>query len=188
MIVRMSDDDPNRGNFEDIAKALADEVTRAFERISDIDVDEIARTASTEAERARQWIDELGRWLREQAGAAGVAGFPGAAWDDPRAAADAPRPATAPPADDPLKHAGPHPLDLPTADQGLALAALDSGRWRIEPGTSALSVIGDGPGPRDALGLVRELRVRDWLSAEGEITLAGRNALRRWLEAAGPAT
>ena len=32
--------------------------------------------------------------------------------------------------------------------------------------------------------LVRELRVRDWLSAEGEITLAGRNALMRWLDAA----
>ena len=28
-----------------------------------------------------------------------------------------------PAADDPLGHAGPHPLDLPTADQGLALAA-----------------------------------------------------------------
>jgi hypothetical protein len=31
---------------------------------------------------------------------------------------------------------------------------------------------------------VRELRVRDWLSADGEITLAGRSALNRWLEAA----
>jgi hypothetical protein len=184
----MSDDEPDRSSFEEVAKALAEEVTRAFERISDIDVDEIARTASAEAERARVWMDEVGRWLREQAGAAGAAGFPGAMWsDEPPAAADAPRPASAPPADDPLTHAGPHPLDLPTANQGLALAALDSGRWRIEPGTSALSVVGDGPGPRDALGLVRELRVRDWLSADGEITLAGRNALRRWLEAASTA-
>jgi hypothetical protein len=185
----MSEDDQDRSNFEEVAKALAEEVTRAFERISDIDVDEIARTASAEAERARVWIDELGRWLREQAGgAAGAAGFPGAAWsDEPPAAADAPAPATASPADDPLTHAGPHPLDLPTANQGLALAALDSGRWRIEPGTSALSVVGDGPGPRDALGLVRELRVRDWLSGDGEITLAGRNALGRWLEAASTA-
>jgi hypothetical protein len=182
----MSEDDQDRSNFEEVAKALAEEVTRAFERISDIDVDEIARTASAEAERARVWIDEVGRWLREQAGAAGVAGFSGAAWnDDPPPAADAPT--TAPPADDPLTHAGPHPLDLPTANQGLALAALDSGRWRIEPGTSALAVVGDGPGPRDALGLVRELRVRDWLSGDGEITLAGRNALRRWLEAASTA-
>jgi hypothetical protein len=176
----MSDDDPNRGNFEEVAKALADEVSRAFERISDIDVDELARTASAEAERARQWIDDLGRWLREQASGAASAGFPGAAWNEPPAPAPA---ASTTAADDPLKHAGPHPLDLPTAEQGLALAALDSGRWRIEPGTSTLAAHGEGPGPRDALGLVRELRVRDWLSADGEITLAGRNALKRWLEA-----
>jgi hypothetical protein len=176
----MSDDEPNRSSFEEVAKALAEEVTRAFERISDLDVDDLARTASTEAERARQWIDEVGQWLREQAHAAGAAGF---TWPD-APAADAPAAKSPPPADDPLTHAGPHPLDLPTADQGLALAALDSGRWRIEPGTSALSVVGDGPGPRDALGLVRELRVRDWLSGDGEITLAGRNALKRWLEAA----
>jgi hypothetical protein len=163
----MSDDDPNRGgNFEEIAKALAEEVSRAFERISDIDVDELARTASAEGERARQWIDDIGRWLREQAAGAAGGAFPGAAWDEPPASAPAP---SAAPADDPLKHAGPHPLDLPTA----------------EPGTSTLAAHGEGPGPRDALGLVRELRVRDWLSADGEITLAGRNALRRWLEASG---
>jgi hypothetical protein len=174
----MSDDDPGRSNFEEVARALADEVTRALGRFSDIDVDEIARTASTEAERARQWMDDLGRWLREQAGGIAGSDFASASWPDAPAQA---------PADDPLKHAGPHPLDLPTADQGLALAALDSGRWRIEPGTSALAATGEGPGPRDALGLVRELRVRDWLSADGEITLAGRNALARWLDAAGPA-
>jgi hypothetical protein len=28
------------------------------------------------------------------------------------------------------------------------------------------------------------MRVRDWMTADGEITLAGRNALRRWLDAA----
>jgi hypothetical protein len=27
--------------------------------------------------------------------------------------------------------------------------------------------------------------VRDWMSADGEITLAGRHALKRWLEASG---
>jgi hypothetical protein len=176
----MSDDDPNRGNFEEVARALAEEVTRALERISEIDVDEIARTASSEAERARHWMDDLGRWLREQAGTMASSGFGPAPWDEPA-------PAAAPPVDDPLTHAGPQPLDLPTADQGLALAALDSGRWRIEPGTSTLGVHGEGPGPRDALGLVRELRVRDWLSADGEITLAGRSALRRWLDASSPA-
>jgi hypothetical protein len=169
----MSDADPERNSFEDVARALADEVSRAIERLSEIDIDEIARAAGAEGERARRWIDDLGRWLREQ----------GEGWEHGPAPAD--RSARGrPTAEDPLRHAGPHPLDLPTADQGLALAALDSGRWRVEPGTSALAVHGEGAGPSDALGLVREMRVRDWMTADGEITLAGRNALRRWLDAA----
>ena len=180
----MSDADPERNSFEDVARALAEEVSRAIERLSEIDVDEIARAASAEGERARRWIDDLGRWLREQGDATG---------DAPHGASEAWEHGPAPPdrsardrptGEDPLRHAGPHPLDLPTADQGLALAALDSGRWGVEPGTSALAVHGEGPGPSDALGLVRELRVRDWMTADGEITLAGRNALRRWLDAA----
>ena len=80
--------------------------------------------------------------------------------------------------DDPLRGAGPDPLDIPTDEQGRALAALDSGRWTVEPGTSALSSHGDGPAPSDALGLVRELRVRDWIDADGEVTLVGRHALQ----------
>ena len=92
----------------------------------------------------------------------------------------APAPDT--PWEDSLRGAGPDPLDAPTPEQGRALAALDSGRWTVEPGTSALSSHGDGPGPSDALGLVRELRVRDWIDADGEVTLVGRHALRRWLE------
>jgi hypothetical protein len=180
----MTDDDAERDSFEDVARVLADEVSRAFERLSQIDVDEIARAASAEAERARRWIDELGRWLRAEGDAIGNAPFgAGEAWADGPAPAD--RPARGRPAgEDPLRNAGPCPLDLPTTEQGLALAALDSGRWRVEPGTSALAAQGEGPGPSDALGLVRELRVRDWMTADGELTLAGRNALRRWLDAA----
>ena len=169
----MSDPDPERSSFEDVARALADEVSRAMERLSEIDLDEIARAASAEGERARQWVDDLGRWLREQ----------GEAWERGPAPADRSTRGR-PTGEDPLRHAGPHPLDLPTADQGLALAALDSGRWRVEPGTSALAVHGEGPGPSDALGLVREMRVRDWMTADGEITLTGHDALRRWLDAA----
>jgi hypothetical protein len=86
--------------------------------------------------------------------------------------------------EDALRGVAPHPLDVPTEDQGLALAALDSGRWTIEPGANALASHGDGPGPTDALGIVRELRVRDWLGAEDHLTLAGRYALSRWLDAA----
>jgi hypothetical protein len=181
---RMTDDDEDDDSFEDDAHAWADEVSRVIERLSEIDVDEIARAASAEAERARRWIDELGRWLREQGDALGSAPFgPAETWKRGPAPAG-PAAQGRPAGEDPLRNAGPHPLDLPTAEQGLALAALDSGRWRVEPGTSALAVHGEGPGPSDALGIVRELRVRDWMTADGEITLAGRRALRRWLDAA----
>lgn len=175
----MSDDDAERSSFEDIARALADEVGRAIERLSEIDVEEIARAANAEAERAHRWIDELGRWVRQQGDVIGDAPF--------MADASQPRSASArrgPAAEDPLRNAGPHPLDVPTADQGLALAALDSGRWKVEPGTSALTAHGEGPEPSDALRLVRELHVRDWITTNGEITLAGRDALQRWLDAA----
>ena len=57
-------------------------------------------------------------------------------------------------------------------------------RWTLEPGTATLSVSGGGPGPRNALGLVRELRERDWIDADGAVTLVGRHALSRWLAAA----
>jgi hypothetical protein len=172
----MSDDDPDRHSFEDIARTLADEARRAFERVSDIDVEELARAASTEVERAREWFEDLARQWGERP--PWSAGFGDAHEDEP-----APGAAADPSVADPLGDAGPSPLDLPTAEQGRALAALDSGRWRLEPGTSAFVVFGDGPAPRDALGLVRELRVRDWISGDGEITLAGRHALSRWLEA-----
>jgi hypothetical protein len=179
----MSDEEPDRNSFEDVARMLADEVSRAVERFSSIDVDEIARTASEEAERARRWLDDLGQWLREQGDAVSRAPF-GAAkpWDDEPAPAD--RQASSRRAgEDPLRSAEPNPLDLPTTHQGLALAALDSGRWKLEPGTSALAGRGEGPGPSDALGLARELRVRDWMTVDGDMTLAGRSALKRWLAA-----
>ena len=183
MIVAMSDDQPDRNRFEDIARALAEEVGRAVERLSEIDVDAIARNAGAEAEGARRFVDEVGRWLREQGDAVAEAASGAAEAWSAEAASAGPAPGR-PVSEDPLRSAGPHPLDQPTADQGLALAALDSGRWRLEPGTSALAVHGEGPGPSDALGLVRELRVRDWMSADGELTLTGRKALGRWLDAA----
>ena len=179
----MSDEDPDRNSFEDVARAVADEVSRMVERLQEIDVDEIARTANAEAERAKHWLEELGGWLREQGDTFGGETFRGDTSRGDTSPGDTTRGARVP-ADDPLQHAGPHPLDVPTGDQGLALAALDSGRWRLEPGTSTLAVHGEGPGPSDALGLVRELRVRDWMTADGELTLAGRGALMRWLDSA----
>jgi len=56
----------------------------------------------------------------------------------------------------------------------------------VEPGSNTLAAHGDGPAPSDALGLVRELHARDWITAEGEVTLVGRHALSRWLDTTGP--
>jgi hypothetical protein len=145
------DDEPDGRSFEDVARALADEVHEAVERLSAIDLDDIARTASEEAERARHWIEHLARSLAQ----------------------------TGDPEDPPVQHAGPHPLATPTSEQGVALAALESGRWRIESGTFTVH---DGPGPSEPLALLRELRVSDWVTADGQLTLSGRRALARWLQ------
>ena len=153
----MPEDEPDGRSFEDVARALADEVNRAVERLSAIDLDEIARAANEEADRARRWIEDLARALTQTGGAAPSSEHA------------------------PVHHAGPHPLAMPTTEQGVALAALESGRWRIESGTF---LVHDGPGPGDPLGLLRELRVSDWVTADGELTLTGRKALARWLEQA----
>jgi hypothetical protein len=166
----MSDDERPR-TFEDAARDIADEVRRSIERASQADPDEILRATGVDPDRVREWVDTAGEWLRSQIEGAGGG-------RDPRRG-----PAT-PSGEDLLRDAEPHPLDVPTPQQGIALAALDSGRWTLEPGTTALSVRGGGPGPRDALGLVRELRERDWIDADGGVTLVGRHALGRWLAAA----
>ena len=156
-------------NFEEALRAMSQSVERAMEQL---DLDEIAGTIGVEAERAREWMQNAGAWLRAQAESAGEQAEP---------AARKPPPKTT---DDPFPTVAPHPLDLPTEEQGVALAALDSGRWTVEPGTDALMVHGHGPGPSDALGLVRELRVRDWIDSDGEVTLTGHAALQRWLDTA----
>jgi hypothetical protein len=75
---------------------------------------------------------------------------------------------------------------VPSEQQGLALSALDSGRWRVEPGTNELISDGEGPSPSGRVGLVGELRARDWITASGEVTLLGRDALRRWEDSTNP--
>lgn len=179
----MSDQDPNRNAFEDALRAIADEVGRAVDRLSEIDLEQIARSTGADPEAVKRWVDGAGEWLRDQVEGATGATFSAHDARPGRPVAGEGAPAAVP-GEEFLRGAGPHPLDVPTAEQGLALAALDSGRWTIEPGTRALAARGDGPGPSDALGLVRELSVRDWIGADGQITLAGRCALSRWLDAA----
>ena len=164
----MSDDDRHPKSFEEAVREIADEVRRSIERASQADPEEMVRAAGVDPDRVREWVDVAGEWLRSQlestAGERAQESEPGT-----------------PSGDDLLRDAEPHPLDVPTAQQGTALAALDSGRWTLKPGTSALSVRGGGPGPRDALGLVRELRERDWIDTDGVVTLVGRHAIKRWL-------
>jgi hypothetical protein len=181
-------DDSNRHSLEETLRMIAQEVTRSVDRISELDVDEIARSAGLDPDRARSWIDDAGQWLRAQAenvdfdvtfggSAADPSSEPFSGGEPTGASAG-----TESSSEDALRFAGPHPLDVPTAEQGRALAALESGRWILEPGTSALSAHGDGPAPRDALGVVRELRVRDWIDVDGDVTLTGHRALARWLD------
>ncbi|MGX6448246.1 hypothetical protein ACVU7I_09305, partial [Patulibacter sp. S7RM1-6] len=79
--------------------------------------------------------------------------------------------------------------DLPTDAQGRALAALDSGRWTVEPGTATLATqTGKGPLPTAAQALGLELHVRDWVDEDGDLTVAGVHALQRWLDVAAAPT
>ena len=173
------DDDDKPKSFEDALREIADEVQRGIARFQAGDFEDVARTYGVDAERAKRFVDHAGEWLRAQTENLGGMPFPPPAPSRTPDTTPASKPANW---DDPLHGAGPDPLDTPTDEQGRALAALDSGRWTIEPGTSMLTAHGEGPGPRDALGLVRELRVRDWIDADGRLTLAGRRALSRYLD------
>ena len=160
-------------SFEDSVRSILREVGKSAERAAHGNVEAIALAVGVEPARARQWLDGAARWLGTHA----------AAEDDEdvavRRAPSGPKSAA-----DPLRGARPHPLDTPSAEQGLALAALDSGRWSVEPGSNSLSTHGQGPGPIDAIGLFGELRAHDWITADGAVTVVGRHALTRWLAAA----
>lgn len=172
----MSENEPNRDSFEETLRAIADEVSQSLDHLMrQLDVSEFAQSFGVDPERARDLADGATEWLRSRMNDVG-GGL------DPRG--QTPRPPSPPVNVDDLRGAAPHPLDLPTEEQGRALAALDSGRWTVEPGANALATHGEGPGPSDALGLVRELRARDWLSADGAVTVVGRHALERWLGSA----
>lgn len=172
--LRMFGNDAGDESFEDTLRSIAAELGRYIERsIESVDVDELADSIGVDSAMAREWVENAGGWLSAHTENLGEEVARRARGSEPRVARV-----------DPLGGAGPHPLDQPTDEQGLALAALDSGRWIVEPGADALAAKGEGPGPSDALGIVRELRARDWIAADGKLTLTGRRALSRWLDAA----
>jgi hypothetical protein len=180
----MSSDEFGQEGLGETLRSIAREVGESIERLAgQADVDEFAGYVGVDPERAREWVENTASWLGAQLEQFGEE--MAARAEQPQSAKEYEARRQPPPADeDPLRGAAPHPLDLPTDDQGLALAALESGRWTVEPGTHRLAgEVADGP-HGDALGIVRELRARDWITADGRVTLAGRRALGRWLDAA----
>lgn len=168
--------DPGDESFEETLRSMAAELGRYIERsVENVDVDDLAGSLGVDPSAAREWVENAGDWLSGHTETLGE-----------HLARRVTGPGKKVARVDPLGGAGPHPLDLPSDEQGLALAGLDSGRWIIEPGADTLTARGEGPGPSDALGIVRELRVRDWIGTDGRLTMAGRHALSRWLDAATP--
>jgi hypothetical protein len=172
--------DDEHDSFEDRLRAMADEISRSLQRMSEVDLEDLADRYGIDADRARTFADAAGRWLNDRL--AGGEPF----FSEPRPGSGAsPGPAADPDPPSPgLEKAppgpGPHPLDLPTGAQGLALSALDSGRWTVRPGSNQLAGTDEGPPPPAVSDLVGELRARDWITAEGALTLVGRHALARW--------
>lgn len=156
-----SDGDSLEARIRAIAEEIGGSIERAVEKL---DLSELAERAGISAERASELAGLAEQWIRRQTQT--PSGQPASAGRGPRD--------------------GPHPLDLPTEEQGLALSALDSGRWKVDPGTEELVPVAGGPGPSEPIGLVGELRARDWIAPSGEVTLVGRDALNRWLARANP--
>jgi hypothetical protein len=178
-------------SFEDRLRAIADEVSRSMQRISEVDMEELSQRYGVDAERARAFADAAGQWLNDRfSGGDPLFGDTQKPAEqrakDPMPAdpdLDVPTPAKAEPTQT-ASASGPHPLDLPSEQQGLALSALDSGRWTVRPGNSQLAGTGTGADPRPS-DVVGELRARDWITADGTLTLVGRLALGRWAHTVG---
>jgi hypothetical protein len=161
MICAMSDEEPE--SFEDKLRAFAKEFTESIERAAErVDLDGVADQIAQGGERVRDLAESAGKWLNQFADDDGVA----------KGAQAARR-----------RLGGPHPLDVPTEEQALALSALASGRWRVPPGTNELVAEDEGPAPETPDGTVGELRARDWIAASGEVTPLGHEALKRWSDA-----
>jgi hypothetical protein len=169
----MSSDD----SFEDRLRAMADQIARS---LSENDIDDLAQRFGVDAERARGFASNIERWLGDRL----FDQAPGT--DDRPEAQRAPRRAVP----TGTFGGGPHPLDLPTPDQGIALSALDSGRFTVRPGSSVLAATGADPdlSVGGAADLVNELRARDWITPDGSVTLVGRQALLRWCRAVDGST
>jgi hypothetical protein len=166
---------PDDDSLEAKLRALAEEVSGSIERaVEQLDLSEITERIGMSGERGKELADLATEWLSQQFGVSRAGSSPRT--PEEHVAGD----------DNTSRRGGPHPLDVPTEEQGLALSALDSGRWKVDPGTEELVPIGSGPAPGQPVGLVGELRARDWIAPSGEVTLVGRDALTRWLDRPNP--
>jgi hypothetical protein len=187
-IVGMSEHD----SFEDRMRAIADQVSRSMQRMADVDLEALAEGYGIDPDRARTAARAAGQWLSDQLSNGEPLFGQGHSRSHDTAAqgqgADLEKQVAQ--GTDPGQRSanpGPHPLDLATGRQGLALSALDSGRWTVRPGSNQLAGTGEGPPPPEAPGavdLVSDLRARDWITADGTLTLVGRHALARWCRTA----
>jgi hypothetical protein len=177
------DDDDPAAKLRALAHEIGGSIERAIEQLDLSELGErieeliapleqldrdLAERIGLSDERGRELADLAAQWLSQQFGRRQSPQSPDEPQPGPRGGTSARRP-------------GPHPLDVPTEEQGLALSALASGRWKVDPGTDELVPVGDGPAPMQPVGLVGELRARDWVAPSGAVTLVGRDALARWL-------
>jgi len=158
-------DEEQPDSFEEKLRALARELSESVERAAEqVDVEAIADQIALGGERVRELAESAGKWLNQMQGE-------GSTKDEAAAAAR-------------RRLRGPHPLDVPTEEQALALSALSSGRWKVAPGTNEVIADSEGQTPDSPDGTVAELRARDWIAASGEVTQLGQEALKRWSDAA----
>ena len=160
--------------FEARLRAIAQQLSRS---ISDVDLDEVADRLGVDPDRVRGAAGAVEDWLNDRASEPLFSTGPG----EPHEYVE-PSETTQPGRSAPARMDGPHPLDLPSDRQGRALSALASGRWTVRPGSGRLSnaepAVGPpAPGDEDLAG---DLRARDWITADGSVTLVGRQALLRW--------
>jgi len=167
--------EPDDDSLEAKLRAIAEELSGSLERaVEQLDLSEITERMGISGERGREIAELAAQWLSQQFGTSEESSSPRPPQE--RVEGD----------DSSSRREGPHPLDVPTEEQGLALSAIDSGRWKVDPGTEELIPVGSGPTPGQPVGLVGELRARDWIARSGEVTLIGRDALTRWLGRSKP--
>ena len=50
-------------NFEDRLRAMADEISRSLQRMSEVDLDDLAERYGLDVDRARTFADAAGKWI-----------------------------------------------------------------------------------------------------------------------------